>query len=315
MESLAYLHAATSYESPNPDPEVVGFDNLNLPSPAVMGLAGAAIAASVLGGTPDRAMAATTVSLGSSGKAVESIQKALGVAVDGQYGVKTQAAVMDFQIRSGLKEIDGVVGQETAKALGLDENYRPVGYVVTNTGIGLNVRQGPGVGYYIVGGAPDGAFLSQDYETIIYNDGYAWTPLHTGGWVASDYTYSPGYRPVNYYPDDQYDNGYYDNSHYDNGYYDNGYYDNGYYDNGYRNSSYYGGDCYRNVSYGGEGGVVATYSGIGLNVRSGPGRDFVRIDGADEGSFVGTDGGVIYRDGYAWQRTRYGGWVATDYLY
>ncbi|MGA7934649.1 MAG: peptidoglycan-binding protein [Kovacikia sp.] len=200
MESLAFIHAAVSYEDLNPDMELKVLENLDLKvsNVALMGLAGAAVAASVLGGTSGKAMAATApVAPGSSGETVQAVQKALGIQADGQFGTKTQAAVMDYQIRQGLKEIDGVVGKETAKALGLDENYRPVGFVETCSGCGLNIRSGPGVGYWVVGGAPDGAYLEQDYETVIYNDGYAWTPLYTGGWVAADYT-EEGYYPVSY---------------------------------------------------------------------------------------------------------------------
>ncbi|UBF25884.1 peptidoglycan-binding protein [Kovacikia minuta CCNUW1] len=200
MESLAFIHTAVNYEDPNSELDLKVLENLDLkvPNAALMGLAGAAIAVTVFGGTSDKAMAATaSVAPGSSGEGVQAVQKALGIEADGQFGAKTQAAVMDYQIRQGLKEIDGVVGKETAKALGLDENYRPVGFVETCSGCGLNIRSGPGVGYWVVGGAPDGAFLEQDYETVIYNDGYAWTPLYTGGWVASDYT-NEGYYPVSY---------------------------------------------------------------------------------------------------------------------
>ncbi len=200
MESLAYIHAAVSYEDPNPELDLKILENLDLkvPNAALMGIAGAAVAASVLSGTSGKAMAATApVGPGSSGQNVQAIQKALGIQTDGQFGAKTQTAVMDYQIRQGLKEIDGVVGKETANALGLDENYRPVGFVETCSGCGLNIRSGPGVGYWVVGGAPDGAYLEQDYETVVYNDGYAWTPLYTGGWVAADYT-EEGYYPVSY---------------------------------------------------------------------------------------------------------------------
>ncbi|MCL6434126.1 MAG: peptidoglycan-binding protein [Leptolyngbyaceae cyanobacterium HOT.MB2.61] len=202
MESLAFIHAAVSYEDTNPDSELKVFENLDLSvsGSALMGLAGAAVAVSVLGGTPGKATAATApIGPGSTGAEVQAIQKALGIEADGSYGVKTQTAVTDFQLRQGLKEIDGVVGKETAKALGLDEQYRPIGFVETCSGCGLNIRSGPGLGYHIIGGAPDGAFLYQDYETVVYNDGYAWTPLcdDCGGWVASDYT-TEDYYPVSY---------------------------------------------------------------------------------------------------------------------
>jgi uncharacterized protein YraI len=297
MESFAYIQTAIQYEDTSPEPEVKVFENVDLPlsGSALAGLAGAAVAVSVLGGVPSQAMAATApVGPGSSGEKVEAVQKALGIDVDGQYGSKTEAAVTDFQIRQGLDEIDGKVGKETAKALGLDENYRPVGFVDTYSGIGLNIRSGPGVGYHVIGGAPDGAYLYQDYESVVYNgyDGYAWTPVETGGWVAADYTHE-SYRPVSYgggggCSDYGYDSGY----------------DEGYYP-----------QSYRPVSYGGDGGVVATHYRVGLNVRSGPGLGFTKVGGADEGSYVPTAGGVVYRDGYAWQEAEGGGWVATDYLY
>lgn len=228
METLAFIHIAVSYEDPSPDPEVKAFENLNV-SPALMGLAGAAVAASVLTGAPTKATAApAVVGPGSSGSEVKAIQEALGIKANGTYDTKTEVAVTDFQVRQGLKAIDGVVGKETAKALGLDENYRPMGYVSTNSGIGLNIRTGPGLGYYIVGAAPDGAYLYQDYESVVYNDGYAWTPADSyygSGWVASDYT-TEDYYPVSY-----------DDSCGDYGGYDYGC-------GGYYPTSYYGG-CYR----------------------------------------------------------------------
>ncbi|UBF25883.1 peptidoglycan-binding protein [Kovacikia minuta CCNUW1] len=301
MESLAFIHSAVDYEDPNPNSDLKLLENFDLKvsNTALMGLAGAAIAVTVFGGTSDKAMAATaSVAPGSSGDGVLAVQKALGIEADGQFGPKTQSAVMDFQIRQGLKEIDGVVGKETAQALGLDENYRPVGFVETNTGIGLNIRKGPGIGYWVIGGAPDGAFLEQDYETVIYNDGYSWTPLYTGGWVASDYT-TEGYSPVSWGGGggcrrecgggNDYPVSYGGGRGHDEGYYP--------------------------VSYDRDGGYVETRYRVGLNVRSGPGLDYYVIGGANEGSYVGTYGGVIYRDGYAWQQADNGAWVATNYLY
>jgi peptidoglycan hydrolase-like protein with peptidoglycan-binding domain len=298
MESLAFIHTAVSYEDPNPEPNLTVLENVNLKvsNAALMGLAGAAMAASVLGGTSGKAMAASApVAPGSSGENVQAVQKALGIEADGQFGAKTQSAVMDFQIRQGLKEIDGVVGQETAKALGLDENYSPVGFVDTYSGVGLNIRSGPGTGYWIIGGAPDGAYLEQDYESVIYNDGYTWTPLYTGGWAASNYT-TEGYYPVVYQGGCDGGCG---GSEYPTSYHGGHGYDEGYYP----------------VSYHDDGGFVETRHRVGLNVRSGPGLDYFVVGGANEGSYVGTYGGVIYRDGYAWQQAEDGAWVATNYLY
>lgn len=49
---------------------------------------------------------------GSIGDAVRQIQRALGVAVDGCFGKKTENAVMAYQKAHGLKA-DGIVGPET----------------------------------------------------------------------------------------------------------------------------------------------------------------------------------------------------------
>ncbi len=56
---------------------------------------------------------------GSKGEDVKTLQRLLGVAVDGDFGAKTEAAVRVFQADNGL-EVDGVVGAKTWKALGCD---------------------------------------------------------------------------------------------------------------------------------------------------------------------------------------------------
>ncbi|MBF2077736.1 MAG: peptidoglycan-binding protein [Synechococcales cyanobacterium T60_A2020_003] len=62
---------------------------------------------------------------GDQGSAVEAIQGALGLPVDGYYGVSTEQAVLSFQRRNGLVCVDGLTGPETLEALGL-------GYLITN---------------------------------------------------------------------------------------------------------------------------------------------------------------------------------------
>ena len=57
------------------------------------------------------------VGYGSTGSAVSKLQTVLNqhgydLAVDGIFGVKTQAAVRDYQQRNGLK-LDGIAGPET----------------------------------------------------------------------------------------------------------------------------------------------------------------------------------------------------------
>jgi hypothetical protein len=59
-----------------------------------------------------------TLSRGSAGAGVEALQRALGIAVDGQYGAATERAVRAFQREQGLAG-DGVVGPATRVALGL----------------------------------------------------------------------------------------------------------------------------------------------------------------------------------------------------
>lgn len=53
---------------------------------------------------------------GRAGKAVEEVQKMLGVAVDGKYGPVTKAAVEKFQAENGL-QVDGIIGPKTIAAL------------------------------------------------------------------------------------------------------------------------------------------------------------------------------------------------------
>lgn len=58
---------------------------------------------------------------GSKGEDVKILQKALGIKVDGDFGVKTEAAVKEFQKSKGLVA-DGIVGNKTWSALGITEN-------------------------------------------------------------------------------------------------------------------------------------------------------------------------------------------------
>jgi hypothetical protein len=61
-------------------------------------------------------------------------------------------------------------------------------------------------------------------------------------------------------------------------------------------------------------GVVSTNSGIGLNVRSGPGLSFPIIGGASDGASLVLVGSPVFADGYRWQRVSTGGWVASDFV-
>ncbi|MEA2473325.1 MAG: resuscitation-promoting factor RpfB [Thermoleophilaceae bacterium] len=78
---------------------------------------GAAIAASSSAGHTQSA-SANTLTLGSTGSAVKAVQRRLHVTVSGYFGRQTEAAVKRFQ-RSRRLKADGVVGQATARALGV----------------------------------------------------------------------------------------------------------------------------------------------------------------------------------------------------
>lgn len=60
--------------------------------------------------------AGTVLKSGRTGKAVEEIQKMLGIEADAKFGPKTKAAVEAFQRENGLK-VDGIVGPKTLAAL------------------------------------------------------------------------------------------------------------------------------------------------------------------------------------------------------
>jgi peptidoglycan hydrolase-like protein with peptidoglycan-binding domain len=57
-----------------------------------------------------------TISSESKGRAVEQLQSALGIGVDGVYGSETEEAVRSFQASKGLT-VDGIVGPATIAAL------------------------------------------------------------------------------------------------------------------------------------------------------------------------------------------------------
>ncbi|MDX2241417.1 MAG: peptidoglycan-binding protein [Leptolyngbyaceae cyanobacterium bins.302] len=314
MELLAFVHTAVNYEDPNPDPEVTLLDgkSLKIPSSAGVALAGVAMAMAAVSASPDQAMAATSsIGAGSSGEEVTHIQEALGIEADGQFGAKTQAAVMDFQIRQGLKEVDGIVGKETATALGLDEKYKPVYYGVVDTysGIGLNIRRGPGLNYRRIGGLEDGTLVEIVDTEYSYYDSYEWGYTSSGDWVATDYVTPVGYHEDVWYPCEE----------------EVYYHEPDWYpceeEVYYHEPEWY--PCEEEIVYDpcevsgdcGYGGYVNTRSNIGLNIRSGPGLDYPVVDGAGEGAYLPDCDGVVDRYGYEWKQQEDGNWYASNYVH
>jgi len=200
MENLAYLHLAVDFEDPSPQPTLRSLKELGLsvPSSAWVGVASLAIAISVLASAHD---AMAYVSQGSRGSSVSAVQSALrsrgyDLAVDGAYGSRTEYIVSLFQ-RSQRISTDGVVGPQTASALGLSSanyggggggnpgNGGSTGVVTVTTPIGVNIRSGPGTGYAVVGGLGYGARVST------YGSSGGWHRVN-GGWISSSYTSAGG---------------------------------------------------------------------------------------------------------------------------
>lgn len=77
-----------------------------------------------LGTTPGRYRRGSTVGVGgrvllragARGERVRTLQRALGIRVDGVYGSRTTQAVRNFQSRNGLL-VDGIAGPATRRAL------------------------------------------------------------------------------------------------------------------------------------------------------------------------------------------------------
>jgi peptidoglycan hydrolase-like protein with peptidoglycan-binding domain len=81
----------------------------------------------------------------SAGERVRQLQIALvglgyELAVDGRYGPRTQAAVRDFQRRTGL-EVDGIAGPRTQAALGIGRGAEPA-VAVTATSAATSTTTG-----------------------------------------------------------------------------------------------------------------------------------------------------------------------------
>jgi hypothetical protein len=87
-------------------------------SVAVLGAALALGGPLALAQTSAQAPVPSTLSAGSSGNAVSALQAALGIKQTGSFSAATARAVRSFQRANGLT-VDGIVGPQTAGALGL----------------------------------------------------------------------------------------------------------------------------------------------------------------------------------------------------
>ncbi|MBD2091561.1 SH3 domain-containing protein [Microcoleus sp. FACHB-1515] len=277
MESLAYIHAAVEYEDPNPAPEVRSIDEMTsaIPSSALMGVAGAAVAVGVLTHAPDADAALRRGNVCSAVSTLQSTLQRNGYSVggvDGAFGNNTEFAVKQFQSKNGLSR-DGIVGPSTASRMGLNPNIScgssggggvggggGGGSVRVTASSGLNVRSRPTTSSSIIGSLANGAVVS----TTGYGEN-GFIQLSSGGFIASRFT-----APA-------------------------------------------GGGGSGGVGGGSQSAVVA--AGNGLRIRSGPGTDYRQIGGLGYGQQVRLTGERVSRTGYTWAKlSGQSGWVATSGL-
>lgn len=133
---------------------------------------------------------------GSKGSSVKDLQEKLNklgynLVVDGEFGDKTENAVLDFQHKSNI-EVDGVVGPTTLSFLNTaigklstanssSESKMP--YIVQITASELNIRSNAGMQYPIVGVIKDRGC----YTIVEEKDG--WGLLKSkAGWICLQYT-------------------------------------------------------------------------------------------------------------------------------
>lgn len=127
------------------------------------------------------------ISLNDTGENVKKIQEMLKVlnytiTVDGIFGLKTYAAVRDFQSKNGLVA-DGIVGAKTLTALEKATSNSNNSYQVKITANLLNVRSNAGTNNPIVGVIKKGSI----YTVLQTKEG--WGKIENpSGWISLDYT-------------------------------------------------------------------------------------------------------------------------------
>jgi peptidoglycan hydrolase-like protein with peptidoglycan-binding domain len=88
-----------------------------------------------LGQTTAQAPAPQTLQTGSSGTAVKALQSALGLKPTGRFTAAVTRAVKAFQRNHGLT-VDGIVGPQTAAALGLPSGVASAASTASTSGAG-----------------------------------------------------------------------------------------------------------------------------------------------------------------------------------
>lgn len=127
------------------------------------------------------------ISLNDTGTVVKEIQEMLkalnyAIAVDGIFGLKTYAAVRDFQSKNGLT-VDGIVGPKTLTALEKATSNSNDSYQVRVTANLLNVRSDAGTTNPVVGVIKKGTI----YTILQTKD--KWGKIgNPSGWISLEYT-------------------------------------------------------------------------------------------------------------------------------
>lgn len=286
MESFAYIHAAVDYEDPNPTPELRSIDEITsaIPTSAMMGVAGAAIAVGVLTHAPNADAALRPGNVCSAVTTLQSTLRSKGYSVggvDGAFGNNTEFAVKQFQSKNGLSR-DGIVGPATASRMGLNPNIScgssggigggtpPGGSGTGGIGgsarvtarSGLNIRSRASTSSSVIGSLANGSVVNL---TGYGENGFV--QLRSGGFIAAQYT-----TPVS-------------------------------------------GGSGGSGGVGGGSGSSTVVAGNGLKIRSGPGTDYRQIGGLGYGDRVSLTGERVSRTGYTWAKlSGQSGWVVTSGL-